>query len=345
MTDQKLGKIEEVPLREVWKDEARDFTPWLVEHLDLLGEALHLDLTPVEAEGQVGTFSVDVVADTYSGVVVIENQLGKTDHTHLGQLLTYAAGRDARVLIWITPDFRDEHRAALDWLNHWTAEEIEVYGVEVRAIRIGQSLPALEFRPVAFPNSWSRGASSRTKSAPPENRERYRAFYQPLVDQAREFGLTDRTRATGVPYQHIAQSVADGNIQYVVQFRSKSKEQVSVALDIRASAVGWNRQTTPTEWNRQIHDRLQKRRVEIEADLALKIDWDKPNRGRSQGIQVFGTGSLDYPPERQDEVRRWMLDTVVALKSALDPRLQQIVEELDAEEADSVSGALSSEDL
>ena len=345
MTDAQLGRIEEVDLRQIWQDEADDFTPWLAEHLDLLGEALDLNLDLVETEGQVGSFAVDVVADAGSGLVVIENQLEQTDHSHLGQLLTYAAGRDARILIWITPQFRDEHRAALDWLNHWTPEEIEVYGVEVRAIRIGDSLPAPEFRAVAFPNSWSRGVSSRTKSALSESKEQFRAFYQPLIDQARERGLTDRRNATGVSYQHIAESAADGDIQYVVQLRSRSKNQVSVALDIRASDAGWNRRTLPAEWNRQILDRLRDRQPEIEAGLEFEIDWDKPNRGRSQGIQVFDTGSLDDPPERQDEVRKWMLNTVVALKSVLDPHLQEIVAELDAKEAEGVGGALGSEDL
>ena len=334
MTDAQLGRIEEVDLRQIWQNEAGDFTPWLAEHLDLLGEALHLDLTLVEAEGEVGPFAVDVVADAGSGLVVIENQLEQTDHSHLGQLLTYAAGRDARILIWITPAFRDEHRAALDWLNHWTPEEVEIYGVEVRAIRIGDSLVAPEFRAVAFPNSWSRGASSRTKSAPSENKEQFRAFWQPLIDRAGELGLTDRLNATGVPFQHIAKSAADGDVQYVVQLRSRSKNQVSVMLDIR---------TPDTKRNRQILERLQERRVEIEETLKFKIDWDKPNRGRSQGIQVFGTGSLDDPPERQNEVRKWMLNTVVALKSVLDPHLQEIVDELDAEEAGGVGGALGGE--
>lgn len=336
MTDAQLGRIEEVDLRNIWQDEAGDFTPWLAEHLDLLGEALHLNLDLVEAEGQVGPFAVDIVADAGSGVVVIENQLQRTDHTHLGQLLTYAAGRDARVLIWITPEFRDEHRAALDWLNHWTPEEIEVYGVEVRAIRIGDSLAAPEFRAVAFPNSWSRGASSRTKSAPSESKEQFRAFWQPLIDRARELGLTERRNATGVSFQHIAESAADRDVQYVVQLHSRSKNQVSAALDIRA---------TDAERNRQILDRLQERRVKIEAGLDFEIDWDKPNRGRSQGIRIFGTGSLDDPPERQDEVRKWMLDTVIALKSALDPHLQRIVAVLDAEEAEGVGGALSGEEV
>ena len=321
MTNQPLGRIEKVDLRQIWQHEANDFTPWLAEHLDLLREALHLDdLSLVEAEGQVGTFAVDIVADSDSGLVVIENQLEQTDHSHLGQLLTYAAGRDARTLIWITPQFRDEHRAALDWLNHWTSEEVEVYGVEVRAIRIGDSMPAPEFRPVAFPNTWSRQAGSGTKRARSHDREQYRAFYQPLVDQARELGLTNKTTATAVRYQRLAQSEAGDGIRYAVRFYSGNR--VSATLDIR---------TPDTERNKQILGRLTEHRDEVEAELGFELNWEKPTRGRSQGVQVLGSGSLDDPEERQNEVRAWMLDMVVALKSALDPRLQQIVADLDAE--------------
>ena len=107
-------------MRAIWSDEARDFTPWLADHLEELGKALHLDMHLVEAEGAIGPFAADIIADGENGLVVIENQLERSDHGHLGQLLTYAAGRDARTLIWIAPELRDEHRAAINWLNRWT---------------------------------------------------------------------------------------------------------------------------------------------------------------------------------------------------------------------------------
>ena len=337
MTNQQLGRIEKVDLRQIWPDEAADFTPWLAEHLDLLGEALRLDdLSLVEAEGQVGTFAVDVVAESDAGIVVIENQLGGTDHTHLGQLLTYAAGRDARTLIWITPQFRDEHRAALDWLNHWTPEEIEVYGVEVRAIQIGDSLPAPEFRPVAFPNTWSRqvGSRSRNSRSTDERYQRYRTFWQTLLDEGRERGLTDRKNARASSHISLPPSVGDPHIHYGVSFRGGSK--VRVELDIR---------TPDSTRNSEIHERLKSQREAVEEKIDFELNWDKRSRGKSEGIQVLGEGSIDDPPEELERIRGWMLGTVEKLRQVIDPRLQQIVAELDAEEAAGVGGGLGGDDL
>ena len=128
-----LGKVDSVDVRTIWRHEAHDFTPWLSGHLDLLGDALGMALELVQREAAVGKFSLDILAQNRitGDKVVIENQLAWTDHSHLGQILTYAAGHDARTVIWVTPGFQEEHRAAVDWLNRWTPEEIAFYGVEV----------------------------------------------------------------------------------------------------------------------------------------------------------------------------------------------------------------------
>jgi hypothetical protein len=161
--DLPLGKLEHLDARTLWKNEAGDFTPWLAEHLPLLGEALGLDLELEEMEGVVGDFSCDIVAREVikNRPVIIENQLERTDHSHLGQLLTYAGGLDAAVVVWISPEIRDEHRKALDWLNRHTDEEIDFFGVLLDAIRIDGSKPAVQFRPVAFPNKWGKAQSRK----------------------------------------------------------------------------------------------------------------------------------------------------------------------------------------
>lgn len=340
MTDQKLGKIEEVGLREIWPHEADDFTPWLAEHLDLLGEALHLDLTLVEAEGEVGPFAVDVVADSGNGLVVIENQLEQTDHSHLGQLLTYASGRDARILIWITPQFRDEHRAALDWLNHWTPEEIEIYGVQVRAIRIGGSLPAPEFRPVSFPNTWSRQparqSARRRRSSTGEmsDSQRLREFFQPVVDALREQGLTNRDRAHAYYAQRFPTAARIEKAEYMVSLRSRGGGLASVYFYMASE----DRQTDD-----QVFEALKSDHESIEQELGEDLHWEK--RQRWSAVRLLRPGSLDGTPEEHAVLQAWMIEMVPRLKAALEPRLAEIVEELDAEEADSVSGAPSSEDL
>ena len=336
MTTHNLGRIEEVDLRQIWQHEANDFTPWLAEHIDLLGEALHLDLTLVESEGEVGPFAVDVVADSSSGLVVIENQLEQTDHSHLGQLLTYAVGRDARILIWITPRFRDEHRAVLDWLNHWTREEIEVYGVEARAIRIDDSRPAPEFRAVAFPNTWSRqaGTGRRPARALSADNVRRNAFFQALIDEARQRGLTNALTTSAVQYQSFVCPVARSGINYYATLRPGGGVTASLEIGTRDAAL-----------NDRIIKALGESRLEIESEMGFEPEWSAPNGRTRAFIFISSDGSIDDPEERQAEVRTWLLDTLGAMKSALDPRLQKIVAELDAEEPRGVGRSLGGDDL
>ena len=163
-----LAKIERVDLREAWPNEARDFTPWLAENIAELGEALGMDLELQETEAAVGGYSLDVLATDrdQNRPVIIENQLEATNHAHLGQLLTYAAGYDANVIVWLTREFRDEHRQALDWLNQRTGEDTEFFGVVVELWRIGDSPLAPHFRLVATPNEWGK-AQIRSNSMSP----------------------------------------------------------------------------------------------------------------------------------------------------------------------------------
>ena len=150
------GRIERLEVREAWADEAADFTPWLAQNLDTLGWELGLNLELVETEKAVGSFYLDILArDVDNGTLVaIENQLEWSDHSHLGQLLTYAAKCEATAAVWIASEFRYEHRETINRLNQWTGNKIRWYGIEVRCIKIGDSSPAPDFRVVAAPDGW-----------------------------------------------------------------------------------------------------------------------------------------------------------------------------------------------
>ena len=156
--------------RDYWPDEAANFTPWLAEdaNIALLGDALGLEFVVEGIEATVGSFSADIICRALPDEhrVVIENQLERTDHDHLGKLLTYAGGLDdVRTTVLLAPEIRDEHRAALDWLNAFTVEGVHFFGVELQVWRIGDSLPAPRFDVVAKPNDWL--ATVRTAAAPP----------------------------------------------------------------------------------------------------------------------------------------------------------------------------------
>jgi hypothetical protein len=163
-----LGKLERIPLRKAWAHEAGEFTPWLAQpdNLNLLAEALGLDeLEPVGTEHPVGDFKVDILCTDNGGKVIIENQLEKTNHTHLGQILTYAAGVGARKVIWVAESFRTEHVAALEFLNQHTTDELDFFAVEIELWRIGDSPMAPSFNVVVKPNDWAKTGQQNAKAA------------------------------------------------------------------------------------------------------------------------------------------------------------------------------------
>ena len=170
---QSLDKLQKVDLREVWQYEDRNFTPWLAkeENLRLLGESLSIDFELEAQEKYVGPFKADIFCrDSATGdSVVIENQLEKSDHKHLGQLMTYAAGlKDVTTVIWIAESFTEEHRAALDWLNEKSDESVNFFGVEIELWKIGDSNPAPKFNIISKPNNWKK---SFTRSASSGNQK------------------------------------------------------------------------------------------------------------------------------------------------------------------------------
>jgi len=155
----KLGRISSVDLREVWTSEDKHLTPWLAqaENLELLGEALGIDLQLEAQEKDVGPFRADLLCKNTAeedSWVVIENQIERTDHKHLGQLLTYASGLHAKTIVWISSQISEEHRAAIDWLNRIANRSVRFFGIEIELWKIGDSLAAPRFNVVCKPNEW-----------------------------------------------------------------------------------------------------------------------------------------------------------------------------------------------
>lgn len=198
-----LGRLEGLDVRDVWKNEPRDFTFWLAEaeNLGLLGDALGLRLELVAREKSVGPFAADIVAQDPSRnlTIVIENQLEPTDHRHLGQIITYAAGVKANVLVWIAPEFREEHRAAIDWLNQASLAGFDFFAIQIEAYRIGGSLPAPQFNIVSKPNSWSKRAAARHELAGDDltdSQQRWKTYWGGLKAIASDRYPALRDRAT-----------------------------------------------------------------------------------------------------------------------------------------------------
>ncbi len=162
-----LGTLKEITdLRSVWPHEALNFTPWVAENVDLLADAVGLDITVDETESSVGDFNVDIYASE-TGTdrkIIIENQLEDTDHDHLGKLITYASGKDADVVIWVVKHAREEHKAAVEWLNNHTDDKIGFFLCEIKLFQIGDSDIAPSFTVVERPNDWTKEIKKTSSS-------------------------------------------------------------------------------------------------------------------------------------------------------------------------------------
>lgn len=188
MQPQELGRLERIDdLRSIWASEPADFTPWLAQenNLKLLGDSIGIELELEAQEKDVGPFRADILCkDTTSdNWVLIENQLEKTDHTHLGQLMTYAAGLKAVTIVWIAERFTEEHRAALDWINEITDDRFAFFGLEIEAWRIGDSLIAPKFNIVCKPNDWAKTVHSSTVSGELSETRQLQQLYWAALSQ------------------------------------------------------------------------------------------------------------------------------------------------------------------
>jgi len=168
-----LGVLEEIPINKVFENE-RDFSDWLKDNIALLSQKLHLEFDELQREYPIGNFRVDIFGKEIStnSMVIIENQFSKTDHDHLGKILTYASGVDAKIIIWIAEKFTDEHKQALTWLNENTPEDIGFFGIELKVVKIENSMPAVDFDVVVAPNQWvkiSRNPQTSERNEPIED--------------------------------------------------------------------------------------------------------------------------------------------------------------------------------
>ena len=317
MTIPSLARIERVNLREAWPNEARDFTPWLAENIAELGQALGMDLMLQETEAAVGGYSLDVLATdlNQNRQVIIENQLEATNHDHLGKLLTYAAGYDANVIVWLTREFRDEHRQVLDWLNQRTGEDTQFFGVVVELWRIGDSPYAPHFKTVATPNDrrketmGARGGRSRES----QRDERYREFFQPLFDGLIEKGFTNARKAQPKSWQNFSAGFGQ-KIIYGANFTRQKRARVEVYID-----------SPDGEWNIELLENLERRKDEIESVLGM-LDWQRLENRRACRISLTRPGSIDDDADTLAETRTWMAVNLLRFKQAFGPHLAELVD-------------------
>jgi hypothetical protein len=306
-----LGRLQRVDLRTVWKHEAQHFTPWLArpENIALLGEAIDLNVEVQAQEQAVGPFRADLVCrDVDDGnPVLIENQLERTDHSHLGQLLTYAAGSPAITLVWIAERFTDEHRAALEWLNTITADGIHFFALEIELWRIGDSPPAPKFNIVVQPNEWTRTVQRATQAGATPVAQMQLAYWTAFS----EFLASRKTPfKPPTPYtiNWMSWGVGKGGIQLIANVNA---EHIGVGLDIDSRAH-------PT-WFHKLHSE----RAAIEAEIGFEMDWDEKPQNKFSRVRIRRTIDM-HDTSNWPAAHEWLLAHMTPLAAAIRPRAARL---------------------
>lgn len=313
-----FGNLRRLTPREVWPNEAYDFTPWLADNIPLLGAALGMELELNAREADVGDFSLDLLAtDLGTGrVVIIENQLTPTDHDHLGKLLTYAAGYDASVVVWISERIREEHRQTLEWLNQRTAENTEFFGVVIEILQIDQSLPALNFLPVVFPNTWRKGHNKPRDAEPSSRGMAYQAFFQQLLDELREkYRFTSARVAQPQNWQQYSTGVT--GIKYAASFSMDKCLRIELYIDYGDQSV-----------NKALFALLEAEKDAIQAELGVPLEWERLEEKRASRIAIYRDGTIDFPEDQLSTLRSWGIEMLLKFRDVFGPRLRPLVQEV-----------------
>lgn len=306
-----ISKLEKVPLRTIWHDEARDFTAWLADNLEFLSEALGLSLSLVEREAAAGPFAADILAEDASGnLVIIENQLARTDHDHLGKLIVYLSNLEAKTAIWITSDPRPEHEAAIHWLNETLPADIALYLVKLEAYRIGDSPPAPLLTIVAGPSPEAKQIGGQKKELAQRHMLRLE-FWGQLLERAKErTGLHARISPSKDNFISAGAGKSGLTFAYVIRM---GDAQVELYID-----------QVDAEANKRIFDQLFANKEQIEAAFGGPLEWQRLNDRRAcricHRLTLGGLADRDRWPDIQEA----MIDSMVRLEQALKPQIKHL---------------------
>jgi hypothetical protein len=305
-----------IDVRTVWPHEAVDFTPWLAQHLDYLTNAIGLELEVEATEVAVGAFRVDIKAREVGtdAVVIVENQLESTNHNHLGQLLTYAAGLESAYVVWIATTIRAEHRTALRWLNENTTEGFGFFGIELETVKIDVSPVAVRLNVVERPDDWAKSTQAAGKAASPKELL-YQEFWQGFLEQLHE-RLPAFSKVKSPPRgSWLSMSAGRSGIAYSVNFTSPDRLRAELYVDAsdedlqqaRWAALFAQRQAIDKAWGSD----------------APALEWEPLPERRASRIATYREGVLEAR-ESWTSYQDWMIGALDRLRGALDQHVKNL---------------------
>lgn len=299
-----LGLLEEIKdLRTVWPHEALDFTPWLSQddNISLLADAVGLEITVDETESPVGDFNVDIYASETGAdrKIIIENQLEDTNHDHLGKLITYASGKSADIVIWVVKHAREEHKAAIEWLNNHTDDKIGFFLCEIKLYKIGASEPAVKFEVIEKPNDWTKEVK-KNESISEIQRRRYNYWvaFEDFAFQNAQFAKNFNRRRP--PITHWMDFGVGSPDCHIAVSQIQTRDELAVELYIND--------------NKELFKSLLQHKDDIEAATGLSFDWRELPERRASRIVVQKSAALGNQSEWSEQFK-WLIDVMPKVKA------------------------------
>lgn len=299
-----IGKLKEVDIRELWKHEQYDFSEWLSkkENIENLNEILGLTLVDISKETYVGAYRCDLFAkDETTGIkVIIENQLEVSNHDHLGKIITYASGLDAKVVVWIVKEAREEHRSAIEWLNNNTNSNVNFFLIEIHAYKIENSDPAPMFQVLEQPNDFIKNNkyTNRDESMNKSQSQRiefWNQFNNVVIERGKPFNIR---KATTDHWYNVAIGTSDAHID--------------ITLVNKDSLIGVELYITD---NKELFDKLYSRKDEIEAELGFTLDWRRLDNSKASRI-VYHIKGLNFDDHSNyNELMNKTIDLAVLMRN------------------------------
>lgn len=301
MSNIEFGKLEEIKnLRKYWKDEASDFTPWLAkeENIALLSEAIGIEeISDIEIESPVGSFKVDIYASE-TGTdrkIIIENQLEETNHGHLGKLITYASGKSANIIIWIVKEAREEHRAAIEWLNNHTDDEIGFFLCEIKIYKIGNSNLAVKFEVIQRPNEWAKEVKNKDLTQTQQLRYEYWTAYNDYSSKNKKYvDEFNKRKPSKFAWTDLSIGYSYCNMRI---WRTKDTIQVQLYIPD----------------NKELFDKLYNKKDDIEKEIEIKFHWQNHDDKKSSHITIERNAEFD-DREKWEEQFNWIMETAIKMK-------------------------------
>ncbi|WP_455529649.1 DUF4268 domain-containing protein [Ruminococcus sp.] len=303
-----IGRLKEVDIHELWKHEQYDFSAWLAKekNIELLNEKIGLTLVDINTEVYVGAYRCDIVAvDETTGIrVIIENQLENSNHDHLGKIITYASGLDAKVIVWIVKEARDEHRSAIEWLNNNTSKDINFFLIEIHAYKIGDSEPAPMFQIIEEPNDFIKGVKpdGPMNKSQSERVEFWNLFNEHLINRGKPLAI--RKVGSALSYD---MSVGKSGVKISIGLINKDS-YVSVELYIYD--------------NKALFDQLYEERKDIHKELGFELEWLRLENKKASRIlhKIDGLNFDDH--SNYDKLIEEAIDKAIAMRDVFKNRLK-----------------------